>query len=97
MASTALANDDDDIFSRGLGSLVALELAKSIKIGLSTYFYDNKLSFITTLMIFRNLTVKSLSQAISLGVSGELEQDSQTHKKDIERMIETYTSVADSQ
>ncbi|PQE06777.1 nrps-like enzyme protein [Rutstroemia sp. NJR-2017a BBW] len=89
--------DEEDLFNRGLDSLTALELARSIRTGLSTYFDSSKLSFITTLMIFRYPTIKSVSEAIFLGLSGKPKIDSESHEEDIERMIETYTSAVDPQ
>lgn len=89
----AAANNNDDLFHFGLDSLKALEVTQSIKTELAAYFDESKLSFITTLMLFKYPTISQLAETISNRLSEDLEEDrSRTHQHDIERMIETYTS-----
>lgn len=77
---------------------MAIEIAKPARTGLSTFFDQTQLSFITTLLVFRHPTIKEPVQAISIGLSSKLEEEySQTYEKQIERMIETYTSTTNPQ
>lgn len=94
----AAAKDGDDLFNFELDSLITLELSKHIRTGLSNYFDQSQLSFVTTPMVFRYPTIKDLSQAISAGLLSDLkEKYSQTYENEIERMIETYTSTTNPQ
>lgn len=61
----AIANDEDDLFHLGLDSLIAIELAKSIRTELSAFLDRSQLSFIMTIVVFRHCTIKGLSEAIS--------------------------------
>lgn len=91
-------SNDNDLFEFGLDSLIALELSKSIRTGLSIYADQSKLSFITTLMLFRYPTIRGLAGAIALRLLGDSdEQHSQTLNANIEKMIKAYTPSANPQ
>ena len=97
LSKFSTVSDEDDLFYSGLDSLMALELSTSIKSGLSKYFDPNRLSFISVLLVFRLPNIKKLAEAISHSLSSEvIDGIEQTYEKDIESLIETYTSAPSS-
>ena len=74
IAKLASITNEDDLFICGLDSLLAIELIRTIKAGLTPTFTQQQLRFLKTSLVYQNPTVSKLGQAIHSGLSGNLGQ-----------------------